>query len=194
MVVPEYAVVAFPGLDTLNPESLQEFRTAIALQVQGDPAIFDERAPLGSLVLAFAVAHDVATQAILSLTNGRDILLFDHETRDVMAKKSIDDTLWTTVAELKESLPLFHDAMLPPPQFSVHLDTIWNATEESDDIVERTRLFLEALILAFIPCIALQLRGDIPALPLLCAVYLARPTAQTVEYIDASGTTLALFA
>ena len=193
MVAAEYTLVSPPGINVHDPQSVRDFRTQVTLQAQGDPAIFDARTPQTALALAFAAAYEVATQALMRLEDGRLVLLFDHETRELMPSEEVDETVWAEILKLKNKIVTAQDVAMPIPELSIDLAAAWSRVKEGDDIVARTKLFLKALTPALSPCATLRLRGDIPALPLLAVLYLVRPSAYTVEYADVSGTVVTLF-
>lgn len=187
MVAAEYTLVSPPGINLHDPQSVRDFRTQVTLQAQGDPAIFDARTPLLGLALSFASAYDVATQALLRLEDGRLVLLFDHETRDLIPPEEIDETIWAELLKHRNKMTSAQDVATPTPENIVDISALWSRVKEHDDVVTRTKLFLKALAPMCTPCATLKLRGEIPALPLLAALYLARPSAYTVECADVSG-------
>lgn len=87
----EYAVVKIPTLIPSDTQSISDFRINVALQIQGEPAIFDAKNHATALVLAFATAYDLATQVILRLEDGRAVLIFDHESRDLLTPEPIEE-------------------------------------------------------------------------------------------------------
>lgn len=191
----EHILVSLPDLVPTDPQSVQNFRTQIALQVQGDPVVFDAKMPLSALALGFTVAYEVATQAFLQLEDGRKVLVFDHETRDLMQSETIDETVWSEVLKLKNKVISARNVATPTPETIIDLGILWNRTKEQDDIIIRTKFFMKNFVQNLSPSLTLRLLGDIPALPLLAAVYLARPAAYTVEYADPhSGMNVMLFA
>lgn len=194
MVAAEYTLVSPPGINLHDPQSVRDFRTQVTLQVQGDPAIFDARTPQTGLALAFAAAYEVATQALMRLEDGRLVLLFDHETRELMPSEEVDETIWVEILKLKNKIVTAQDVAMPTPELSIDLAAAWSRVKENDDIVARTRLFLKGLAPSLSPCATLRLRGEIPALPLLATLYFVRPNAYTVEYADVSGIVVTLFA
>jgi len=90
MVMAKYILVSPPALNPNDQQSINDFRTQVVLQTQGDPAIFQTETPVLPLALAFAASYDVATQALLRLDDGRLVLLFDHETRNTISKKPLN--------------------------------------------------------------------------------------------------------
>lgn len=193
-VATEYVLVSPPALDANDPRSVQDYRTQVTLQMQGDPAVFDAHTPEPALALAFAVAYDAATQVLLRLEDGRIALLFDHEARELLPPEGVDETVWSEILKLRGKVTTAQDVAAPTPEMSIDLAALWSRTREHDDLVARTRLFLKSLAQELAPSATLRLQGDIPALPLLSAVYLSRPTAYAVEYADVSGTVVTLFA
>jgi hypothetical protein len=193
MVMAEYALVSPPVLNPNDQQSIKDFRTQVVLQTQGDPAIFQTETPVLPLALAFATSYDVATQALLRLDEGRLVLLFDHETRDLMSPEEIDKTVWEELEKLKNKIVSVQDVAAPMSQQTIDLKSVWSRTKEHDDLIVRTKLFLKTLVSDLTPAITLRVTGEIPALPFLMALYLLRPTAYTVEYADLSGNVIVLF-
>jgi hypothetical protein len=193
MEVVEYAAVAPPALVPEDPQSIANLRTQVTLQTQGDPAIFDAKTPQTALVLAFAAACDAATQAILRLEDGRAVLLFDHETRQLIPQEPMEESVSVEIKKLRGKISAAEDVAAPTPEKTVDLAAMWSESGTSEDVVTNTKLFLKRLVLALKPAMILRLQGDIPALPLLAALYLARPSGRAVEHQNNAGTIAVLF-
>ena len=193
MIAAEYTLVSLPGINPLDPQSVQDLRTQVTLQAQGDPVIFDARTPQLSLALAFASAYAVATQVLMRLEDGRLVLLFDHETRELMQSEQVDETIWAEILKLKNKITSVQSIAMPTPELLLDLATIWSRIKESNDIVVRTKLFLKAIPSLISPCMTLRMFGDIPALPLTAVLYLVRSGAYTVEYTNDLGISVTLF-
>jgi hypothetical protein len=189
-----YVTVTPPAIVPSDPQSVAALRTQVTLQVQGDPAIFDAKIPAKEIALAFAAAYEVATQAILRLDDGRSMILFDHETRELMPDEPADDAVWTEILRLQNKITAAQDVAAPAPEADIDLSAIWSRVIESDDVVARTKLFLKSLAAILEPAMTIRLHGEVPALALLSAIYLSRPSGYTVEYQDAAGATITLFA
>lgn len=193
MEVAEYVVVVPPVLVLSDPQSIMNFCRQVTLQVQGKPAIIDEQIANESLSLSLAVAYEVATRIVLRLEDGQMILIFDHETRNLVSEEKIDDSVWLEISKLKDDVVIVGDITLPPLEHVVDLAVVWNEIDESNNLIDRTKTFLRKIVENSEPAMTLKLRGEIPSLPLLAAVYLLRPFGHTIQYQNNVGEHATLF-
>jgi len=70
---------------------------------------------------------------------------------------------------------------------------LWRRAGEENGFIACVKFFIELLLKELRPCVALHLRGSVPSLPLLAAIYVARPYGQTIDYTDDAGRNVILF-
>jgi hypothetical protein len=78
-------------------------------------------------------------------------------------------------------------------ELKINLGSIWNKAPEHDDMVARTTFFVKSFFSVLKPAITISLQGEIPSLPLLIAIYLARPYGHTITFTDNHNNTVTLF-
>jgi len=179
LVAAEYVTLVLPEIDWRNEASIKEFKRNVILQAQGEPVIFEENlfTPV-TAALAFGAIADVATQILIRLTDGRLMMIFDHETRGFLPGLEIDMSTWEAILESRKHLQFVSDVALPRPELVVDL-----GEGELAEVAKQLQ-----------PCMTLQLKGEVSLLSLLAAIYLARPTCRTMDYVDGSGQTVNIFA
>jgi len=192
MEVAEYTVVLPPSLILNDPESIADFCKKVSLQVQGDLAVLNSEIPVEALLVSFAVIYRTATQALLRSADDL-VLIFDHETRNLVSNEKVDDSVWLEISKLKDEIVVVGDIALPTFEHIVDLSVFWNETKESDNLIDRTKDFLKKLSENSTPAMTLKLQGSLPSLPLLSAIYLLRPSGHTIQYQNDSGEFLTLF-
>ncbi|MFH2062538.1 MAG: hypothetical protein ABIJ46_00080 [bacterium] len=191
----EYAVVRpeMALLDPSKPSSVSDLRYDVALQVQGTAAeIPDGLSPLVS-ALVMATIYDLSTEAVWRSPDGMLVLLFSHCSVEPLRPDGVRTEVWDEIVRLKEGVVPVSEVPLPSPEIFVDLSEIWGQTEGDFDLVTRTVRFVGILAEHFRPGLILCLKGDLPTLPLLAAVYISRPFGVTIDYADGQEMRVNLF-
>lgn len=179
LVAAEYVTLVVPDIDWQNEASIKEFKKNVVLQAQGEPTILEENLfTLATAALTFGAILDVATQVLVRLIDGRLVMVCDHETRGFLPGLEIDTATWEAILKSRKDLQFVDDVALPRPELSIDL----GGGE------------LAAVASKLQPCITLQLKGEVAILALLTAIYLARPTCKVMDYVDAAGQMVKIFA
>lgn len=179
--------------DSLSKNTLEELRREVTLQAQGEAVeLFDDMSPVVT-VLTLAVIYDIASEAVLRLADNRLVLLFDHQPKQTLRPAEVNLSIWQEVLNAKKIVTLVQDVAGPKPEITLDLNAIWQQTEPNDDIIERTKVFVDSLSDILEPAITITIKGEIPALPLLLASYLARPSGHKLIFEDATFGNVTLF-
>ncbi|OGQ44847.1 MAG: hypothetical protein A3H42_01260 [Deltaproteobacteria bacterium RIFCSPLOWO2_02_FULL_46_8] len=195
LVAIEYVVVQPQTtlVGSVTPASIASLRREVTIQAQGeDVELFDGMSPL-TAALSFAAVYDIADEAVLRIRNGPLVLLFDHQPKEILRPEEVDETIWAEMLKVKNKSVAVQDISAPAPETVIDLVALWSRAQEHDDIVARTRRFIKSLVRALEPAMTVRLRGEIPDLPLLSAIYLVRPYGHTVLFEDAHGGSVTLF-
>lgn len=194
-VATEYVVVRPQTtlVGAVTPTNIAILQREVALQAQGEAVeLFDGMPPL-TAALSFATVYDIADEAVFRLSNGPITLIFDHQSKEILRPKGVDETIWAEILKVKNKGVAVQDIATPITETVIDLAALWSRVREHDNIIARTKLFIKSLADTLDPAITVRLRGEIPNLPLLSAIYLARPYGHTVIFEDARGGSVALF-
>lgn len=195
LVATEY-IVAQPQtklVGSVTSANIASLQHEVTLQAQGEAVeLFDGMPPL-TIVLSFATVYDIADETVFRLSNGQLVLLFDHQPKETLRPEEVDETIWVEILKVKSKGVAVQDVSTPKPEAVIDLAALWSRVREHDDIIARTKLFIKSLAGVLEPAITVRLRGEIPNLPLLSAVYLTRPYGHTVIFEDARGGSVTLF-
>jgi hypothetical protein len=177
-------------LGVLTPDDVANFKRDIILKAQGVAVQISEDTPPIPAALAFAAAYDVATEAVLRRENGALILLFDHEAVKPLRPDQVDESIWQEMVKEKEKVVALE---APARELAIDLIKLWRRAGEENGFIACVKFFIELLLKELQPCLALHLRGAVPSLPLLAAIYVARPYGKTIKYTDDAGRNVILF-
>jgi hypothetical protein len=177
----------------MTPENLALFQRAIAFQAQGDYVELPAGWAGGQAAAALVAIYELAREAVVRLDDGRLVLLFDHEEQEKLRLEDVDETIWQEILKFKNKIDLVQDVAAPKPELALDLALLWNRTKEQTDLLARTKIFIKELATALAPAMTIILRGDIPNLPLLAAIYLARPSGHRIIFENADKTRVILF-
>jgi hypothetical protein len=177
-------------LGSLSPKDVANFTRDIILQAQGVAVQISEDTPPIPAALALAVAYDVATEAVLRRENGALILLFDHEAVKPLRPDQVDESIWQEIMKEKERV-IASEA--PARELTIDLLKLWRRASEENGFIACVKFFIKLLIKELQPCATLHLRGAVPCLLFLAAVYVARPYGKTIDYTDDAGRNVILF-
>jgi hypothetical protein len=177
-------------LGSLTPEDVANFKRDIILGAQGVAVQISEDTPPIPAALAFAAAYDVATEAVLRRENGTLILLFSHQAAKPLRPSGVDESIWQEMAKEKERV-IASETLAR--ELAIDLLKLWRRAGEENGFIACVKFFIELLLKELRPCVALHLRGSVPSLPLLAAIYVARPYGQTIDYTDDAGRNVILF-
>ena len=194
-VATEYVVVQPQTtlVGSVTPASIASLQREVTLQAQGEAVeLFDGMPPI-TTALSFAATYDIADEAVFRISNGRLVLLFDHQPKETLRPKEVDETIWAEILKVKNKGVTVQDISTPITETVIDLATLWSRVREHDNIIVSTKLFIKSLAGALEPAITVRLRGEIPNLPLLSAIYLIRPYGHTVIFEDAHGASVTLF-
>ena len=194
-VATEYVVVQPQTMlvGSVTPADIASLQREVTLQAQGEAvSLFDGMPPL-TTALSFAAMYDIADEAVFRISNGQLILLFDHQPKETLRPEEVNETIWAEILKAKNKNIAVQDISVPKSEVVVDLAALWSRVREHDDIVARTKLFIKSLASVLEPGLTVRLHGEIPNLPLLSAIYLARPYGHTVTFEDAYGNSVALF-
>lgn len=180
-------------LDLKDPQSIESFGRAVTLQAQGDAVELFEGHNSSKSAIMFASVYNVATEAVLHLTDTRSVLLFDHSSGFSLRPEHIDETIWSEILKFKNKGFSVQDVAMPEPETLIDLNWIWSHVKENDDTILRTKAFIKSFAPVLNPSLNIVLQGEIPTLPFLVALYLLRPYGQAIQYKDNSGATIPLF-
>ncbi|MBI5222349.1 MAG: hypothetical protein HY980_02525 [Candidatus Magasanikbacteria bacterium] len=194
-VATEYVVVRSNTslLGSITPENITAFQRDIMLQTQGEAVELSDGLPLLISALTLATIYDIAKEAVLHLNNGALILLFDHQSVEQLRPEEVDESVWTEMLKVKNKSIAVQDISCPTREVMIDLSAIWDNTRAHDDIIARTKLFIKSLAKYLKPGLTIHLRGEVPCLPLLTAIYLMRPYGHTIDYTDAQSANVILF-
>ncbi len=179
--------------ETVTPAAIASLRREVIFQAQGEAVELFDGMPSLTTALSFAAAYDVADEIVFRIDSDRLILIFDHQPKENLRPEEVDETIWKEILKLKEKIVIAQDTLAPTPELTVDLAVIWERAGENNDIIARTKIFIELFVKELKPAVAVHLRGEIPNLPLLAAIYLARPCGHTVIFEDAAGNSIILF-
>lgn len=194
-VATEYVVVQPQTtlVGSVTPANIASLQREVALQAQGEAVeLFDGMPPL-TTALSFAAVYDIADETVFRLSNGQLVLLFDHQPKETLRPEEVDESIWAEILKVKNKGVTVQDISTPTSETVIDLAALWSRVREHDDIIARTKLFIKSLAGALEPAITVRLRGEIPNLPLLSAIYLTRPYGHTVLFEDAHTGSVTLF-
>ncbi|MBU1131870.1 hypothetical protein KKC32_01270 [Patescibacteria group bacterium] len=179
--------------ESSTPENIALLQREVILRAQGEAVeLFDGLLPL-STILTFAAIYDIADEAVFRLLDGRLVLLFDHQPKGTMRSEEVDEIIWAEILKVKSKGVTVQDICGPKSEVIIDLASIWSRVRENDDIIARTKVFIKALFGFLEPAVIVRLRGEIPNLPLISAVYLVRPYGHRVIFDDARGNSVNIF-
>jgi hypothetical protein len=174
----------FQPLGSFNLNDLDgynDFKKNIAGQVQGEIALFQESWPVEIAALAFVVAYELSDEALVRLASGRIVRLFKHSDESVAYPEKVDSSLSQELEQFITNSSFVSEPPSPQPILQIDLAALWKKTDPGET-VKRTPVFAELLSSAFKPAEAINLSGELPILPLLSAIILARPHGQNINY------------
>lgn len=182
LIARDFTLVQTRGdFDLHTPQGCNDFRNYIALQAQGEIAVLLDDVPGAMATVAFATIYDVADEALLRLSNGQLIRIFLHTREPIAYTEKIADDIWNEIKKIKNKRDNIFDLADAPPEFYLDLALLWEQTK-GDAVVTRTKHFIKLLTNKLRSSLVLHLFGEIPTLPLLVAVYLARPYGKEIFY------------
>lgn len=194
-VVTEYVAVRPKSIlsELLTQANIELLLHEVILQAQGETIELFDCMSSFTAVLSFSAVYDIADETVFRLTDGRLVLLFDHKFRQTFRPKEVNEIIWNKILKAKSKCVFVQDVATPIPEVVIDLIAIWSNLCKHRDIIVRTKFFIKYIIEELKPAIAIRLIGEIPNLPLLFAVYLARPYGHTVIFEDVNGVEVVLF-
>ncbi|PJA89711.1 MAG: hypothetical protein CO137_02770 [Candidatus Magasanikbacteria bacterium CG_4_9_14_3_um_filter_32_9] len=178
---------------SITPANIELLQREIILQAQGEAVeLSDGISPL-TTALSFSAIYDIADETVFRLSNGQLVLLFDHQPKETLRPEEVEESIWTKILKIKSKSVVVQDISAPKPEIILDLVALWGRIREQDDIIARTKLFIKSFAKALEPAITIRLCGEIPNLPLLSAIYLARPYGHTIIFEDAHNESVTLF-
>lgn len=178
---------------SITPTNLVALQREIALQAQGEANLLFDGMPAMVTAFSFSTIYDIANEVVLLLKNGHAVLLFDHQSEEVLRPEEVDETIWTEILKVKNESVTVLDVPMPVPDLEIDLGYLWSLVNEHYDIITRTKLFIKTFFSALTPAMTIRLRGEIPNLPLLVALYITRPYGHTIIFEDVQGNSVILF-
>lgn len=169
------------NFDLYTPQGCNDFRNHITLQAQGEIAVLLDGLSGAMAAVAFSTIYDVAGEALLRLSDGPLVRLFLHTRERIAYTENITDDVWNEIRKIKNKRENIFDLAGAPPEFHLDLASLWKQTKD-DAIVTRTKHFIKLLMSELRSSLVLHLIGEIPTLPLLAAIYLARPYGKEIFY------------
>ncbi|GEM_PF-2395688 len=194
-VATEYVVVQpqTTVAESITPANIVSLQREVTLQAQGEAVeLFDGMPPL-TTALSFVAVYDIADETVFRLSNGQLVLLFDHQPKETLRPGEVDETIWAEILKAKSKSVAVQGISAPTSGIVIDIAALWSRVREHDDIIARTKLFIKSLAGVLKPAMTVRLRGEIPNLPLLSAIYLARPYGHTVIFEDTHGGCVTLF-
>lgn len=169
----EYTPLHLPQHYKDNETSRQKLKNSILLQVQGDPVEIKDNTDIPTLMFAFDAIRTVCPEAIFRFTTGEQILIFNHQAKDVLRPDGIiegfTDFNWKEVdGEKRKKLVL-------------NLDTIWKKTS-GHGLLERIKLTLESVNDELEKADKIILLGNFQPLIVLFAQYKCYEFADEIYY------------
>ncbi len=177
-------------LGSLTEKEIADFKRDVILQAQGDPVMLSDDTPAIVAALMFAAVYNVATEVVLCQSNKAMVLLFDHQAVKPLRPKNVNEKIWTQILLEKEKDISTNDANR---ESTIDLQKIWQRAAEENDLISCVNYFIKSLADHLQPCATLRLRGTIPCLPLMAAIYVTRPYGQNIIYTDADLRSVTLF-
>jgi hypothetical protein len=190
VVQPQITLVA-PG--SVTPANLATLQREVALQAQGEAALLFDGMQAMTTAFSFATIYDIADEAVFRLSNGQAVLLFDHQSKEALRPEVVDETIWAEILKVKNKSVTVQDVATPAPELTIDLAGLWSRVKEHNDLITRTKFFIKNFFNTLSPAMTVRLRGEIPNLPLLTAIYITRPYGHTIIFEDAQGTSVVLF-
>lgn len=197
LVATEYITVqpqtTFAASGSVTPANLAAFQSEVALQAQGEATLLLDGMSAMTTAFLFATVYDIADETVFRLSGGQMVLLFDHQSKKTLRPEAVDETIWTEILKEKKGSVLVQDISMPPPERTIDLAGLWSRVKEHDDLITRTKFFIRIFSNTLSPAMTVRLRGEIPNLPLLSAIYMARPYGHSILFEDAQGGSVVLF-
>ncbi|MFA5020937.1 MAG: hypothetical protein WC517_02670 [Patescibacteria group bacterium] len=164
-----------------DPDGYNAFKENIAGQIQGELALFQENWPTNVAALSFAVAYDLSDEALIRLASGKIALIFKHSSQTVAYPEKVDAGLAQKLAELIKNSAFVSETPIPRPTLRLDLAKLWNQSKQKDPL-RHALIFAESLAAELKPTATINLFGELPILPLLSAILLARPAGRNIYY------------
>jgi hypothetical protein len=197
LVATEYVVVrpqtTLATAGSVTPANLAALQQEVALQAQGEAVELFDGMPSITTAFSFATIYDIADEVVFRLSNGQTVLLFDHQSKETLRPEVVNESIWSEILKVKNKSVSVQDVSMPTPELTIDLAGLWSRVKEHDDLVVRTKLFIKNFFNTLSPAMTVRLRGEIPNLALLAAIYITRPYGHTIIFEDAQGTSVVLF-
>src|SRR3989337_3984578 len=85
-----YQKLKLPKVFENSSGFVKKLKADVSFQAQGDAVELDEGSDIEILMVALDVVRKVSPEAVLVLHSGEKILLFDHQTKDVLRREDIN--------------------------------------------------------------------------------------------------------
>lgn len=203
----QYVSITAPHLKN-NNSSFADFRSTVALQAQGmSVLIYDNLSSIEGLVL-LATIFEVSDELVLSLSDKRKVLVFEHRFDGLERPSDIVLTLNHFISnfslKFKETLK---ERRLEQDQNVVQLvqhstkdntlvldfEAIYNMTQKIGDLIPDTIFFLENLQNFLDYSSKIIIKGEVPLLVAISGLYCIRPYAFDIVLEAKNGSTITLF-
>lgn len=158
-----------PGIMELSPE----LRESISLGAQGEAVEVEEDARVPLLMAVFQMAHKVSPEAVLKMSTGDRVLIFDHQAEPVIRDSDIIDQFAKNIDGESETTGF--------EELIFDLGKIWSENQ-NDNYLQSIEQSLKALNIQKIKTDKAVLLGDAPLLLFLLAQHELHGRAQAVFY------------
>ena len=148
------------------------------LTYQGKRIEFIEGMNSLDLIKVFKTAYNLSPEAIFKQKDGTIFLIWDHSIETVLRPERVDESLWQEIQEASLDFPFNKKRVT---KTTIDIESIWKKNKLSKDSI---KLFIKALVKELKPSTVLILKGEIPNLPLLVAMYISRPYGKGIFFED----------
>ncbi len=179
-----------PNIKDLTDLAIIEFKKKSILDAEGDAIEIPDNLHAVSYAVFLSAIYACAKELIIQLEDGRKALIFSHILPELyIHPRAIITKVFDEIGMIKSES--FKDKKQKDIQ--IDISEIWNAIPSDKDTIERTISFLKKVSKKLAYHHEIEIIGDIPALPLLSAIYLMRGYGTKIFYVTKGGKKINLF-